>query len=423
MSVLLSVCNLFVAFDKSKAVDDVSFNLEKGKILGIVGESGSGKSMTAMAVIGLLPEVKNISCSGDIFYYKANGIKVNLSKLSAKELNKIRGNEISLIFQDPLSSLNPSMKCGLQAIEPLRYHLRLGKREAKNKILHLFEKVKLPDPQKIFNSYPHQLSGGQRQRVMIAMAMSTNPRILIADEPTTALDVTVQKEIIQLIRDLQKEYQTSVIFISHDLALVKSIADNVMVMNNGVAVEYGTTETVFASPQNSYTKALIACRPRLNNNPERLPTVGDFVSGQTIVSGSKVPKIITDRKELMRVENLHVHYALGRRSRSGAEAWFRANDDISLSLYKGETLGLVGESGCGKSTLIRAMLQLIKSTSGKVLFDGMDLTKLSSAKMRRLCTRLQIVFQDPYSSLTPTLSVRDALLEPMKEHRIFFFFF
>jgi len=419
MSVLLSVCNLFVAFDKSKAVDDVSFNLEKGKILGIVGESGSGKSMTAMAVIGLLPEVKNISCSGDIFYYKADGVKLNLSKISVKELNKIRGNEISLIFQDPLSSLNPSMKCGLQAIEPLRYHLRLGKREAKNKILHLFEKVKLPDPPKIFNSYPHQLSGGQRQRVMIAMAMSTNPRILIADEPTTALDVTVQKEIIQLIRDLQKEYQTSVIFISHDLALVKSIADNVMVMNKGVAVEYGTTETVFASPQNSYTKALIACRPRLNNNPGRLPTVGDFVSGQTIVSGSKVPKIITDRKELMRVENLHVHYALGRRSRSGAEAWFRANDNISLSLYKGETFGLVGESGCGKSTLIRAMLQLIKPTSGKVLFDGMDLTKLSSAKMRRLRTRLQIVFQDPYSSLTPTLSVREALLEPMKEHRIF----
>ena len=418
-SPLLSVCNLSVSFGNTKAVNDVSFDLHQGQVLGIVGESGSGKSMTAMSLIGLLPEVREIQSSGKILYAESNGIQRNLAALSVRELNKIRGNEISMIFQDPLSSLNPSMKCGLQATEPLRFHHRLSKREAKNKILHLFNKVKLPDPQKIFESYPHQLSGGQRQRVMIAMAMSTNPRILIADEPTTALDVTVQKEIIQLIRDLQKEYQTSVIFISHDLALVRAIADFVMVMNKGVAVEYGAADAVFASPQHAYTKALIACRPRLNNNPERLPTVGDFISGQTTVSKNKESKIVSDTKELMRVENLHVQYALGRRSRSGAEVWFRANDDISLSLYKGETLGLVGESGCGKSTLIRAMLQLIKPTSGSVFFDGTDLTKLSSNKMRHLRTRLQIVFQDPYSSLTPTLSVRDALLEPMKEHRVF----
>ena len=260
-SPLLSVCNLSVSFGNTKAVNNVSFDLHQGQVLGIVGESGSGKSMTAMSLIGLLPEVRDIQSSGKIQYAGSNGIQRNLAALSIRELNKIRGNEISMIFQDPLSSLNPSMKCGLQATEPLRYHHRLSRREAKNKILHLFNKVKLPDPQKIFESYPHQLSGGQRQRVMIAMAMSTNPRILIADEPTTALDVTVQKEIIQLIRDLQKEYQTSVIFISHDLALVRTIADFVMVMNKGVAVEYGAADAVFASPQHAYTKALIAAMP------------------------------------------------------------------------------------------------------------------------------------------------------------------
>jgi len=416
---VLAIDNLSVSFGASVAVRQISLLLQPAQVLGIVGESGSGKSMTALSIIGLLPESPHIKVKGKINYTTSSGKVVDLRNISIKELNKFRGNEIAMIFQDPLSSLNPSMKCGQQAIEPLRYHLRLTKREAKKHILSLFEKVKLPDPQKIFESYPHQLSGGQRQRVMIAMAMSTKPRILIADEPTTALDVTVQKEIIRLIRDLQREFGTSVLFISHDLALVRTVADQVLVMNKGEVVENASVQSVFAAPEHAYTKALIACRPRLDNNPERLPTVGDFMSGQTISTENKFRTAATETTELMRVENLHVHYALGRRSRSGAGAYFRANDDISLSLNKGETLGLVGESGCGKSTLIRAMLQLIKPTSGSVFFDGIDLTKLSSNKMRHLRTRLQIVFQDPYSSLTPTLTVRDALLEPMKEHRIF----
>ncbi|HBG71929.1 MAG: ABC transporter ATP-binding protein [Bacteroidetes bacterium GWF2_43_63] len=416
---LLSVRNLTVSFGNAKAVNDVSFNLKKGQVLGIVGESGSGKSLTALSLIGLLPEVKNITAAGKILYSRNNAMQTDLAALNIKQLNKIRGNEISMIFQDPLSSLNPSMKCGLQAIEPLRYHLRLRKREAARQILQLFEKVKLPDPQKIFESYPHQLSGGQRQRVMIAMAMSTHPRILVADEPTTALDVTVQKEIIQLIRDLQSESGTSVIFISHDLALVRTIADHVLVMNKGVAVEQGEVENIFSNPAHDYTKALIACRPKLGNNPVRLPTVSDYVRQSDVDASTLHPERLFSNEEILKVENLSVHYALGRRSRSSSDAWFRANDNISLSLFKGETLGLVGESGCGKSTLIRAMLQLIKPTSGKVLFDGLDLTQLSGNKMRHLRTRMQIVFQDPYSSLTPTLSVRDALLEPMKEHRIF----
>jgi len=416
---LLGIENLSVSFGTAKAVNNISFQLQPAQVLGIVGESGSGKSMTALSVMGLLPESSQMRVEGIINYISSSGRKLDIRLLNTKELNKIRGNDISMIFQDPLSSLNPSMKCGLQAVEPLRHHLRLSKREAKKHILNIFEKVKLPDPEKIFESYPHQLSGGQRQRVMIAMAMSTKPRILIADEPTTALDVTVQKEIIQLIRDLQREFGTSVLFISHDLALVRTVADHVLVMNKGEVVEYGSVESVFAAPAHAYTKALIACRPRLNNNPERLPTVSDFMSGYSTIAENKIRAVAKETTELMRVENLHVHYALGRRSRSGAEAWFRANDDISLSLFKGETLGLVGESGCGKSTLIRAMLQLIKPTSGSVFFEDIDLTKLSSNKMRHLRTRMQIVFQDPYSSLTPTLSVRDALLEPMKEHRIF----
>ncbi|MPM02430.1 Glutathione import ATP-binding protein GsiA [bioreactor metagenome] len=416
---ILSIQQLSVSFGKSVAVSGISFDLQQGQVLGIVGESGSGKSMTALSVIGLLPEVKDIQSSGKILYADIKDKIADLAALPLKDLNRIRGNEIAMIFQDPLSSLNPSMKCGLQAVEPLRYHLRLSRSEAKKRILELFSRVKLPDPKKVFESYPHQLSGGQRQRVMIAMAMSTHPRILIADEPTTALDVTVQKEIIQLIRDLQRESGTSVLFISHDLALVRTIADHVLVMNKGVAVEYGEVDRVFSDPQHSYTKALIACRPKLSGNPERLPTVSDFLDQPRKEIEKRVSGLSGNGNEILRVENLHVHYSLGRRSRSGAEAWFRANDDISLSLYKGETLGLVGESGCGKSTLIRAMLQLIKPTSGKVMFDGVDLTQLSASKMRHLRTRMQIVFQDPYSSLTPTLTVRDALLEPMKEHRIF----
>ena len=277
---LLSIKNMNVSFGSTKAVDNVSFDLEKGKVLGIVGESGSGKSMTALSIMGLLPYAKNLNFSG-IIEYSNSSKKIDLANISEKKLNKIRGNEISMIFQDPLSALNPTMKCGAQAIEPLCCHLKKSKKEAEKIILNIFEKVKIQNVKKVFNSYPHELSGGQRQRVMIAMAMSTNPRILIADEPTTALDVTVQKEIINLIKDLQLEFGMSVIFISHDLALVKMLADDVLVMNKGKIVESGATDTVFSSPTHYYTKALIACRPKLGVNPERLKTINDFIENKT----------------------------------------------------------------------------------------------------------------------------------------------
>lgn len=412
---ILSVKDMNVSFGSTKAVDNVSFDLEKGKVLGIVGESGSGKSMTALSIMGLLPYAKNLKFSGTIEYFNSSKT-VDLVNISEKKLNKIRGNEISMIFQDPLSALNPTMKCGEQAVEPIRCHLKKSKKDAEKIILNIFEKVKIQNVKKVFNSYPHELSGGQRQRVMIAMAMSTNPRILIADEPTTALDVTVQKGIINLIKDLQLEFGMSVIFISHDLALVKMLADDVLVMNKGKIVESGATDAVFSSPTHYYTKALIACRPKLGVNPERLKTINDFIENKIATSPIIAQKKCDFQEKVLSVENLNVVFKIGKNRNT---AWLKANDNISFSLFKGETLGLIGESGCGKSTLIRAILQLIKPTSGKVLFDNMDLTEISKRKMRSLRTRLQIVFQDPYSSLTPSLTVQDALIEPMKEHGVF----
>lgn len=420
---VLQISSLSVSFGNSKVVNDVSIQLLPGQVLGIVGESGSGKSLTALSIIGLLPEAKNIKTEGQIQYSQNSGKILNMLSLKSDELNRVRGNEVSMIFQDPLSSLNPSVRCGKQAAEPLRHHFRLRKREAKKRILELFAKVALPNPEKVYNAYPHELSGGQRQRVMIAMAMSTKPRILIADEPTTALNVTVQKEIVQLLRTLREESGTAVVFISHDLALVSNIADHIVVMQLGKVVEQGSASEIFANPNEAYTKALMACRPKLGENPLRLPTVADFVNGvENSVPKSEKEKYSADLQEgktILSIENLSVHYAMGRRNRGNADAWFRANDDISLSLFQGETLGLVGESGCGKSTLIRAALQLIRPTSGKVIFDNRDLATLSERELRKYRTRLQIVFQDPYSSLTPTRSVKEALLEPMNQHRIF----
>ncbi|PKP04516.1 MAG: ABC transporter ATP-binding protein [Bacteroidetes bacterium HGW-Bacteroidetes-6] len=420
---ILDISSLTVSFGNSKAVNDVSFQLFPGEVLGVVGESGSGKSLTALSIMGLLPPAKNLTANGCIYFEQQKQKSVDILKLKTGELNSIRGNNISMIFQDPLSSLNPSIRCGRQAAEPLRHHAKMGRREAKNKILELFAKVALPDPRKVFNAYPHQLSGGQRQRVMIAMAMSTRPRVLIADEPTTALDVTVQKEIIQLLHKLRAESGTAIVFISHDLALVSNIADRIVVMQHGRVVEQGSVSEVFSNSQAAYTKALLACRPTLSGNPDRLPTVNDFVDGVQNKSAHTIrkafPKNQIHENLILSVENLSVHYAMGRRNRENADVWFRANDNISLDLFQGETLGLVGESGCGKSTLIRAILQLIKPTAGNVMFDNHNLAILSNRELRKLRTRLQIVFQDPYSSLTPTLSVKDALLEPMNQHRIF----
>ncbi len=419
---ILQVDQLTITIHQRNVVNGVSFSLSAGKVLGIVGESGSGKSLTALSLVGLLPEVPSLSCSGSA-RFNTGVLKADVDLLSVrhKVLNAIRGNEIAMIFQDPLSSLNPTMTCGSQASEPLRHHFKMSRRAAKKIIIDWFYKVKLPDPERVYASFPHQLSGGQRQRVMIAMAMSTKPKILIADEPTTALDVTVQGEIIGLINQLRSESEMAVVFISHDLALVRSIADDIMVMKDGERVEFGSSRKVFESPESLYTRALMECRPKPGMNLHRLPTVDEVLHEKWFdrQHSQKIRQDFNDAETILDVRNLNVWYKAGRKNRKTAEVWIKANDDVSLMLRKGETLGIVGESGCGKSTLVRAILQLIKPVSGKVIYRDTDLTALSQRKLRPMRTGLQLVFQDPYASLTPTLSVKQALLEPMKQHGIF----
>jgi len=418
MNPLLQTENLRIHFkgQEKPAVDEISFALEEGKVLGIVGESGSGKSLTALSIMGLLPE-KGLDTKGEILF-SGGGKQHNLLKMKEKLMRKLRGNLICIIFQEPMTSLNPSMKCGIQSGEQLRLHLGYSKKKAKNAILEMFAKVKLPDPEKAYQSYPHQLSGGQRQRVMIAMAMAMKPKILIADEPTTALDVSVQKEILELIRELQKENNTSVIFISHDLAVVKSLADDILVMKNGQIKEYGAAKKVFENPESDYSKALLACRPKMEEKQERLLTVDDIIGGKT--DSDKTIKTVPDYSSypIFEVKNLNTWFPLKKHGKKNAPAWLKANEDISFSVRKGETLGIVGESGSGKSTLIRSALQLIKPNSGSVYYNSLDLCGLSNSKMRKYRKDLQIIFQDPYSSLNPQMRIDKTLLEPMQAHSV-----
>jgi peptide/nickel transport system ATP-binding protein len=419
---LLKVTNLSISFFKNShenpVVKSVSFQLNDNEILGIVGESGSGKSVSTLAIIGLLP--KNISkiTSGTLIF---NGI--NLLQLSNRELQSIRGNEISMIFQEPMSSLNPSMTCGKQVQEIIQTHTSLSKKEAKVEVLLLFEKVKLPQPKTIFKKYPHELSGGQMQRIMIAMALACKPKLLIADEPTTALDVTVQKEIITLLKDIQKETKMSILFISHDLSLVSEIADNVVVMYKGEIVEQGSVTSIFKNPKHIYTKALINSRPSLNVRLKQLPTISDFINNtinKTIISSEERDihhEALYKKQPLLEIINLEKTYF----SRSGflrSSKEFKAVNSVSFKLYEGETLGLVGESGCGKSTLGNAITQLDKATSGTILYKGKDITNLTQQELRLLRKDIQIIFQDPYASLNPRLTVGQAILEPMQVHNI-----
>jgi len=419
---LLRVENLSISFLSNKIekeiIRDISFHLNTNEILGIVGESGSGKSVSSLAILGLLP--KNISkiTHGSILFED-----VDLTQVATKEFQKIRGNEIAMIFQEPMSSLNPSMTCGKQVQEILLQHTKCSKKEAKAETLELFKKVKLPDPNRVFNAYPHEISGGQKQRVMIAMAIACKPKILIADEPTTALDVTVQKEIILLLKQLQAEEDMSIIFISHDLSLVSEISDRILVMYQGEIVEQGPVQQIFKDPEHIYTKALINSKPSLDVRLKRLPTIKDFMNettDRTLVSSEDrkaFHKNIYSKSPLLEVVNLEKTYI----SKSG---WFskpeifKAVDQVSFKLYEGETLGLVGESGCGKSTLANAILQLDKATSGSILYEGKDITKLSKNAIRKLRKDIQIVFQDPYASLNPRIPVGRAIMEPMKVHGI-----
>ena len=418
---ILDVLGLTISFGENKqetaVVHDIDFSLYENEILAIVGESGSGKSVTSKAIMGLLSD-KNTHIKGRI-----NFEETSLLSLSSKEFAKLRGNDIAMIFQEPMSALNPSLTCGFQVAEILLHHKKVSASEVKKEVLQLFEKVKLPRPQDMYTSYPHQISGGQMQRVVIAMAIACKPKLLIADEPTTALDVTVQKEILQLLKDLQKQTGMSMLFISHDLALVCELADRVLVMYKGDIVEKGTVKEIFEAPKKSYTKALLGSRPTLDVRYKVLPTIASIKDNsfipQSITSQQRAKKHqkIYTKTPLLRVENVAKSY-FSRVGVFGQKQEIKAVNGISFDVFEGETLGLVGESGCGKSTLGKVILQLEKATKGSIFYKGKEITSLKSKDLRSLRKDIQLIFQDPYSSLHPRKIIGQAIIEPMEVHGI-----
>ena len=419
---LLSVKDLNISAFKSnlehKIIHNISYDLFENEIVAVVGESGSGKSVSSLAVMGLLPKQILKITSGSITFENEE-----ISQLSDKHFQKIRGNKIAMIFQEPMSSLNPSMQCGIQVEEILQQHTNLSKSEIKTEILSLFEKVKLPNPKRIYKSYPHEISGGQKQRVMIAMAIACKPKILIADEPTTALDVTVQKEILLLLKEIQKETKMSILFISHDLSLVSELADSVVVMYKGEIVEQGKTSSIFKEPKHIYTKALINARPSTKIRLKKLPTISNFMKGEidnniiTKEERSANHKNLYSQNPLLEVIDVEKTY-LSKKGFFSKNIVFKAVDGVSFKVYPGETIGLVGESGCGKSTLGNAILQLDKATSGSIKYKGKDITNLKKSELRALRKDIQIIFQDPFASLNPRMTVGNAIIEPMTVHNI-----
>jgi peptide/nickel transport system ATP-binding protein len=430
---LLHIKNLSVDFvtesNQTPALKQVSLSVKRGEIVAIVGESGSGKSVTSLSILQLLPSPPALYSNGSIEFYHHNKT-IDLLQADAPTLQSIRGSAIAMIFQEPMSSLNPVMTCGRQIMEAILRHTNITTSEARAKTIALLEKVQLPEPAVMFNRYPHQLSGGQKQRVMIAMAMSCEPSLLICDEPTTSLDVTVQKNILQLIQQLQRQNNMGVIFITHDLGLVAEIADRVAVMYKGEIVEENTTAAIFNHPQHPYTKALLACRPLLHQKGERLPVVSDFMTTEadenpkhTIANTSNISMAnatsIDTNNVLLSVQHLKVHYPASKSFLGKVLSYNKAVDDVSFDVYAGETLGLVGESGCGKTTLGRAVLQLIPATAGDIYFKDKHLNAATSAEMKALRKDMQIIFQDPFSSLNPRLTVGAAIAEPLIAHELF----
>ena len=431
---LLNIKNLKVSFlrdgEWNEAVHGVSFEVPKGKTLGIVGESGSGKSVSNLAVMRLLNEKQSKVTADEI---TLDG--KDILHLSENEMHDIRGKRIAMIFQEPMTSLNPVFQCGFQVTEAILAHEKVTEEEAKARVISLFKKVMLPRPEAIYKSYPHELSGGQKQRVMIAMALACNPELLIADEPTTALDVTVQKEILKLLKHLQKgaseNSQMSMIFISHDLGVVSEVSDYIAVMHNGNIVEFGESSKILNDPKDPYTKGLLACRPPMDFRLKRLPIVKEFLDGtwsddadfkqQLIVTQQEREnhlKEIYSREPLLKVEHLKTWFPLKKGLFNRVYDHVKAVDDVSLDVYPGETLGLVGESGCGKTTLGRSILRLVEPSEGKIIFEGKDVMSLSGNDLREYRKRAQIVFQDPYSSLNPKMRIGDAIAEPMLVHRL-----
>ncbi|MDF2386869.1 ABC transporter ATP-binding protein [Nostoc ellipsosporum NOK] len=426
MKPLLDIQDLTIHFsggqEEVPALRNVSLTVNRGEILALVGESGSGKSVTSLSILRLLPTPPAVFKKGHILYSPDGVRQTDLLKESPAAMQQLRGHHISMIFQEPMTSLNPVYTCGQQVSEALRLHKKLSSQEAREQTLYWFERVKLPNPAAIYDRYPHQLSGGQKQRVMIAMAMCCHPSLLICDEPTTALDVTVQKTILQLIRELQQESGMGVIFITHDLGVVAEVADRAAVMYRGEIVESGPVRDLFTQPKHPYTQALLACRPVNHPRGKRLPVVSDFW-GNDKPQATKPDNFSTEKKSttpepLLKVEDLSVWFPVKKSFWGKPLQFTRAVDEVSFEVYKGETLGLVGESGCGKTTLGRTLLRLIEPTSGKIYYNGQELTARSGKSLQSMRRDIQIIFQDPYSSLNPRLTIGSAIAEPMRVHGI-----
>ena len=431
MSSLLAIRNLKVSFIHEgkwiEAVHGIDLDVFAGRTLGLVGESGSGKSVSSLSVMRLLNE-KQSRIEADSIQIEGEEIK----DFTEKQMAEVRGKRIAMIFQEPMTSLNPVYKCGYQVSEIILQHETVSKTEAKQRVINLFKQVMLPRPEAIYNSYPHELSGGQKQRVMIAMAIACNPKLLIADEPTTALDVTVQLEILKLLRKLQTDTGMGMIFITHDLGVVAEIADDVAVMHNGEILECGTVQQILNQPRHPYTQGLLACRPPMDVRLKRLPIVKEFLDGQwqggkeqilhdlQITNAERQDHLrqLYSKKPLLKVEGLKTWYPLRKGIFNRVYGHVKAVDDVTLEVYEGETLGLVGESGCGKTTLGRSILRLAEPTDGKVWFDGIEVTALKGQTLRDFRKQAQIVFQDPYSSLNPRLTIGEAIAEPMRVHGI-----
>lgn len=439
MSPLLQIKNLSIDFitdsGTSHALKNISFNINRGETVAIVGESGSGKTVCSLSVLQLLPSPPAQFSSGEILFSEKGDQSVDLLKLPENKIREIRGNKIAMIFQEPMTSLNPVKTCGNQVIEAMRIHEDISFKEAEQKCIKLFEQVQLPDPAGMLKRYPHQISGGQKQRVMIAMAMSCEPSLLIADEPTTALDVTVQKTILKLIKDLQVSHNMSVIYITHDLGLVAEIADRVIVMYRGEVVETGNIQDIFLRPKHPYTKALLSCRPSPDAKGKRLPVIDDFLSGNIQEEEPVTTPVVKEtivRKEspapdlpetdvstpLLKVENLNVFFPIKKNFFGKTITEFKAVKDVSFTVQKGETVGLVGESGCGKTTLGRSIIRMIEPTSGNIYFNNKNIAHIPKEELRKMRKEIQIIFQDPYGSLNPRITIGQAINEPMKVHEI-----
>jgi len=427
---ILTLNDLSISFshegEENVAVNHISFNLDRGSTLGIVGESGSGKSLTSLAIMGLIPKPNGKINTGSIVFHTSEGDNINLLQLPEKEMRHWRGKRIAMIFQEPMTSLNPAYRCGKQVMENILEHENVSRKEARSRTLELFREVMLPDPESTFNCYPHQVSGGQKQRVMIAMALACNPDILIADEPTTALDVTVQKTILELLRTLQKKHNISLIFISHNLDVIAEIAANVLVMYKGEIVEKGPIELIFNHPQHPYTKGLLACRPPLGKRPVRMKTIAGFWDGTGTESDifiNQSERIQQHAKlyaaePILKTEGINTVFTTQSSIFGKPVKQFKAVKNVSFDVYPGETLGLVGESGCGKTTLGRTILRLIEPSSGNTIYKNVQVNDMNSNDLRNLRKKLQIIFQDPYSSLNPRITVGEAIIEPMRVHKL-----